>query len=334
MTELQPYPNARAVEAAIRDAARKAHGLDPSISVSERIRQEHFRRLLCRVFSEGEDSEWLLKGGTGILARVPSARATRDIDLFGSGFTLDQALEDLRRLAAVDLGDHFRFVYAGHSGTLGGDAQPYTDGYRVSFDVYVGAQKRSGLNVDLAVGAGLTAVVSWQPPANGLELPRLVSHDYRLYPVVDQIADKVCATMMLYSGKPSSREKDLIDLVVLATTQTMTGTELNSAIQAESRRRGLAHFDHFVVPGVWGAAYARMARDVPCCEEFRTVQAAGELMAKFIDPALSNRLQGMRWSPGERSWIRDDTAPRTGTRPQGLGASSEQSGVFDGKGGE
>lgn len=153
MTELQPYPNARAVETAIRDAARKAHGFYPSISVSERIRQEHFRRLLCRVFSEGEDSEWLLKGGTGILARVPSARATRDIDLFGSGLTLDQALEDLRRLAAVDLGDHFRFVYSGHSGTLGGDAQPYTDGYRVSFDVYVGAQKRSGLNVDLAVGA-------------------------------------------------------------------------------------------------------------------------------------------------------------------------------------
>ncbi len=308
MTELQPYPNARAVEAAILDAARKAHAVDPSVSVSERIRQEHFRRMLCRVFSEGADSEWLLKGGTGILARVPSARATRDIDLFRSGFTLDLALEDLRRLAAVDLADHFRFVYAGHSGTLGGDAQPYTDGYRVSFDIYVGAQKRSSLNVDLAVGAGLTAVVIRQAPSNGLELPRLVSHDYRLYPVVDQIADKVCATMMLYSGKPSSREKDLIDLVVLATTQTMTGTELNTAIRAESRRRGLEPFEHFIVPGAWGAAYTRMARDVPYCEGFRTVRAAGDLMAKFIDPALSTRLQGMRWSPGERSWIRDATA--------------------------
>lgn len=39
-------------------------------------------------------------------------------------------------------------------------------------------------------------------------LPRLVSHAYRLYPIVDQIADKVCATMQTYHDRPSSREKD------------------------------------------------------------------------------------------------------------------------------
>ena len=49
--------------------------------MSDRIRQEHFRRFLSRAFAEGNDSGWLLKGGTGALARVGSARTTTDIDL-------------------------------------------------------------------------------------------------------------------------------------------------------------------------------------------------------------------------------------------------------------
>jgi hypothetical protein len=50
--------------------------------MDQRIRLEHFNRFLSRDFSEGPDSEWVLKGATGLLARVPSTRATLDIDLY------------------------------------------------------------------------------------------------------------------------------------------------------------------------------------------------------------------------------------------------------------
>lgn len=302
MTEPEPYGSPAAVEAAIRDAARNAFARDPSVSVSERIRQEHFHRFLSRVFSEEEDSEWLLKGGTGMLARVPSARTTKDIDLYRSGFTLDQALHELRRLASIDLGDHFRFVYTGHTASVVGEGQPYTDGYSVYFDVYVGAQKRTQLRVDLAVGAGLTAEVTRQTPANALRIPRLMRHDYRLYPVADQIADKVCATMMLYSGSPSSCEKDLIDLVVFAATHDVDGDALLRAIQTEARRRGLEPFTRFVIPSGWGAAYARMAKSVPHCSDSSTVDRARALMAEFIDPVLGGAAEGARWSHASRGW--------------------------------
>lgn len=52
MTEQEPYGSAAAVEAAIRSAAQKSYASDPSVSISERIRQEHFRRFLSRIFSE------------------------------------------------------------------------------------------------------------------------------------------------------------------------------------------------------------------------------------------------------------------------------------------
>lgn len=101
MADIEPYATPAGVEAAIKDAARKATAEDPSLGIAERIRLEYFRRFLSRVFSGGSSSEWLLKGGTGMLARVPSTRSTLDIDLYRESFTLDEALVDLRRLSDV-----------------------------------------------------------------------------------------------------------------------------------------------------------------------------------------------------------------------------------------
>lgn len=303
MAEVGPYSTAAGVEAAIKDAAKKAATADPSLTTTERIRLEHFNRFLSRVFSEGNDSEWLLKGGTGMLARVPSARSTRDVDLFRRELTLDRALADLRRLAAVDLVDHFAFTYAGHRESIGGEEQPYTQGYVVSFDIFIGGRQKSTLHVDLSIGARLTAPVTIVEPANALDLPRLRSHEYRLYPVVDQIADKVCATMQAYNGRPSSREKDLVDLVILAVTQEIDGNALRVAIEAETRRRLMDPFDRLVVPADWGRRYANMARSVPVCADYATVELACNLVTRFIDAALRGDADGKTWSHESLNWI-------------------------------
>lgn len=287
----------------MKEAARKASARDPSLRTDQRIRLEHFNRFLSRVFSEGPDSEWLLKGGTGMLARVPSTRATVDIDLYRNGYGLDEAVADLRRLAERDLGDHFRFVYARHRAIVGGNEQPYTDGYRVEFDTYIGAQKKGGIGVDLATGAGLTAEPTVTAPASALDLPRLVGFDYRLYPVVNQIADKVCATMHRYGDRPSSREKDLVDLVVLAVTHDIDGTALSTAIATEIRRRRMDPVEHFVVPAEWGAAYSRLALTVPYCADVQNIDAANDLVAALIDPALEDTAVGCTWLHVERAWL-------------------------------
>jgi len=299
LAEVEPYPTAAGVEAAIRDAAKKAAAADPSLSINVRIRLEYFNRFLSRVFCEGADSEWLLKGGTGMLARLPSTRTTLDIDLYRDGFTLDQALADLRRLASTDLGDHFRFEYAGHEKSIGGEEQPYTEGYVVSFEAFIGPRNKGSLNVDLAVGVGLTAPVTTTEPANALDLPRLVRHEYRLYPVVDQIADKVCAIMQTYHERPSSREKDL---AVLAVTQNVDGTALGIAISTEARRRLMEPFDHFAVPSDWGRRYAKLAKPVPYCADYSTVDLARDLVTRFINPSLDGGAAGKTWAPETRSW--------------------------------
>lgn len=296
------YATPAGVEAAIKQAAIDASANDSSVNVNERIRQEHFRRFLSRVFAGGERSEWLLTGGTGMLARVPSARATKDVDLYRAGYTLDQALDDLRQLVTVNLADHFRFEYVSHVNSLGGPGQPYVDGYTVKFDVYVGTQRRGQIKVDLSTGAGITDEVSLITPANALHLPRLESNLYRVYPVVDQVADKLCATHTLYSGAPSSRQKDLVDLVVFARTHDINGLALRTAIETEVRRRGLDSFTRVQLPKTWGREYSQMAKRVPHCEGFTEIEKARALIEDFIEPSLRGEVDAQTWTFERLAW--------------------------------
>ena len=295
------YTSPAGVEAAIAAAAKKASAADPSISSSDRIRQEYFRRFLSRIFSQTDDSDWILKGGTGVLARVASARTTTDVDLFRKNQPLNAALADLRRLAQLDLGDFFRFEYTGHENAVGRQ-QSYAEGYRVSFDVYIGANRRGILNVDLVVNVVVTDDPTVASPANGLDLPRLPSNDYRLYSVVDQIADKVCATLASYNGKPSSREWDLVDLVVLANTDDVNADKLRHALVAEARVRGLTLPNQFEAPTSWGRRYAKDAKPVPACADYQTAELAMSLMSAFIDPVLRNEVRGKTWDHVRRQW--------------------------------
>ena len=127
---------------------------------------------LARVF-HAPDAPWVLKGGTAVLeggtavlARVADARTTKDVDLLGDLDDIDVALGRLRSAAAVDLGDHFRFIITGHDRIVLGTGQPHVDGYRVHVDAYCGAVKRHTCGVDLVTGALMTTAPDVQTPGD------------------------------------------------------------------------------------------------------------------------------------------------------------------------
>jgi hypothetical protein len=204
---------------AIKAGAKQVHESDPSRQIYDVVRQVYYDRFLCRVFAAGEESDWVLKGGSGMLARVPNARRTLDADLYLSGYSIDKALAELKRLATHDLRDYFRFVYREYHAILENDSQPYADGYRVIFDAYLGTKLVDAIKIDLSTSVDTTEGTVFSEPANRVPLAKLRSFPYRLYPIPNQIADKVSATAADYAGRPSSREKDLVDLVVIALTQ-------------------------------------------------------------------------------------------------------------------
>jgi hypothetical protein len=108
--------------------------------------------------------------------------------------------------------------------------------------------------------------------------------------------------MTKYNDRESSREKDLVDLTVFATTHDIDGTALRIAIVNETRRRKMEPFDRFVVPSTWGAGYAKLCKSVPYCANYRTVDLASTLITDFIDSALSGDADGGTWSHEALRW--------------------------------
>jgi hypothetical protein len=297
------YSSPSAVQQAIKDAARRARQQDPTRSVNSLIDQEHFRRLLTRIFRADTEERWILKGGTAMLARISNARSTRDIDLLNLGADLDAAEEELIALAQHDLGDFFRFVHMRSHDQSVGDVQQYVQGRRVVFEVYIGSTRQGRVSIDLVTGVEPTGAVQVQEPSGSLTLPKLPSSAYRLFPLTDHLADKVCAIMSLYAGSESSREKDLVDLVIaaIAPDQGIYASELRESIRVETRRRQMSPMERLVAPQGWGKAYRRLARETVAKERYATIGQARELMTLFIDPVLSGEARGA-WSSDRLSW--------------------------------
>ena len=260
------YKTTQSFWRAVTEHAKTATKSDER-TVTSFLAQFVHERFLARIFSG--PGKWVLKGGNAVLARVSDARTTQDVDLLAQLGDLDVAYEELIKAAKVDLEDHFRFepvkkIIAGQ----GGD-QPAIEGVRVVFDAYCGSKRVQSVKVDLVVGSIMTAdpEESYKPvlEIEGLESPKML-----LYPVVDHIADKLCATQARYgsANNRSSRVRDLVDLVVFARTQDINGAPLSAAISSEWAVRKLEGTPSFDPPLDWRGQYPSLAREVPACGEY------------------------------------------------------------------
>ena len=220
-----------ALEMAIK-AAAKASPLETGRAVSG----FYFHRLLCRVFSK-PDSPFMLKGGQSMLARTMDARATRDIDLLSEEADLDAALAELRALAEADLGDFVVFEFVGAVPIKVEDE--YRSGLKVAFVPLLGGKRLQEVSIDLVadrVACGEPEIVT---PADRIDVAGVPMFDYRVYPLANSLADKLCAMVETHDGKPSSRIKDLVDVAIYATTVDIDGGELCRRVRSEAGARGI-----------------------------------------------------------------------------------------------
>ena len=210
-----------------------------------------FHRLLCRVFSD-PDSHFLLKGGLSMLARTIDARATRDIDLLSTGDDLGEAVEELKRLAAVDLGDFVTFSFAGMTPIKAEDE--YRSGMNVRFQVRLGNKKLQDISIDLVVDDIPQDDFDTVMPADRITVRDLPICSYRVYAVESSLADKFCGVTERHRGRPSSRQKDLVDVVAYARSCEIDGTKLSQRLRLECLARKMPLPNHFEIPAEWFGA--------------------------------------------------------------------------------
>jgi hypothetical protein len=287
------YADPGALRQAIADRLRHVARDRPGAQLSDLQRQFAYDRFLARVFSI-EPEVWVLMGATALLARLHgSARHTLDIDLYRRGAGLDRAEAALRAAASGDLGDYFRFTLEPGRRIAEGRAT-----LRVPVTAYLGATVFARFHVDLVSGVLMTGEPDDVSPLVAVELPGVVSVHYRAYPIVDHVADKVCALIEVRprAGRPaqaSTRYRDLADLAVIAHTQPVDAAALRTALASESGRRGIELPTALSAPAApgWRTGYARVARDVPGLAEL-DFETALVTVKRFLDPILGETATG------------------------------------------
>lgn len=262
-------------------------------------RQVAYDRLIERLYLI--DDGWIVKGATALLARDIGVRASLDVDLY-RGVARELAEDELGRAAAIDVGDWFRFEIGG--GTAIGDGA-----VRLPVNAVIGATTWVEFRVDL-VGSDLrmTGQPEDAPPLALGVIPEVEQRGYRVYPLVDHVADKVAATYERHGEdrRPSTRYRDVVDLVAIVTGTSVPATAQLAALRSEFERRALALPDRFDVPDrfLWERGYAAEARR-SLLNTARTLDEALAVIRPFLDPLLDGTAVGS-WHRESGAWVESE----------------------------
>ncbi len=298
------YGSPTAFRSALTDRLREK-AKDSRWTLQQLQRQMAYDRLLERLYLV--DDGWVLKGAAALLARDLGVRATADIDVYRE---TDHGIAetDLRESVTRDIGDWFGFEL-GSRQALGEGA----GGVRIPVTAYIGPAVWVQFHVDL-VGADLrmTGEPEDVPPLARVVIADVEQHGYRAYPLADHIADKIAATLQHYGGiaAPSTRYKDLVDLVAIITEASVDAEPQLIALRSEAERRGITLPRSFDVPDrdLWERGYpAEAARSL--LTTALTLDGALATVRPFIDPLLGGTATGT-WDQKAGGWVPRSTAGR------------------------
>ena len=249
-------PEASALNERIKNLA-SSEGVTP-----QRIRNRlGFQRILARFT---KDPDWVLKGGFSLEIRLGlRARATKDLDVLHLGERLNDAdfLQDLiDETLDRDLGDGFAFrARRPKQIRIEGDE---SSSWRIGVDVSYFGSPFSSITMDV-VSAVTTSPEDTEPLS---VMPILIGEPFQVMALdlERHAAEKYHAYARIYAhDRPSSRVKDLVDLVILDETG-----ELDTAELGDSIRRVFDERDHAEPPDVlpeppldWARTYPPMAEE-------------------------------------------------------------------------
>lgn len=210
-----------------------------------------YERFLDRVF-HGDWDGWILKGGVGMMVRVPNARHSLDIDLVGRrGGDSVQALIEL----AKNDTDPFRYVISPKRET------DSVEGTRLTVVASLGGRKYEEFRIDLVSYRSLVGEVERRPLGSVVDdkhgdFPKNAD-TIQLYPLADQVADKICAIHETHGdGHPSSRPRDLVDLLLICEHLQLDLVGVVASVAAERDRRGITLPETMSPPRLWSSKWS------------------------------------------------------------------------------
>ncbi|WP_181575136.1 nucleotidyl transferase AbiEii/AbiGii toxin family protein [Actinomyces sp. Z5] len=238
-------------------------GVDPNVVIKRFV----FQRLLARFAT---DPRWVLKGGYAMELRLGlHARTTKDLDLvvhdIQNGLTAVEVQDLIDEILDQDLGDRMTFTVSTPK-TLTADGNA-GETWRVTTRALLDNSEICSVRLDVVTNAadmGDTAdqlrVEPVIPELQGCEAITIAAIDPN-----QQAAEKLHACARTYAhDRPSSRVKDLVDLVLLVEADLLAPKRLGEALRRvfDARDGELPPRSPTNPPGFWRAAYEEMAAEL------------------------------------------------------------------------
>lgn len=298
------YGSPTAFNTALEARLREASGGDHKRLAVMRT-QFAISRLLVRL-QETRPDEWVVKGGTSMLARLDGrCRLSRDLDLLYHDLArVGDA--GLRGAIGHDAGDWLRF----HIEDSRALQQDEVHGVRFRMSARVDAKELVRFGVDVVEEAAISGGLERRVPYSPVAITGAPNPAIPLYPVEDHVADKVSAmgkTRPRNDGTAaaSTRYRDLADLALLATSVPIESAPLLAALRAPARHWAPDAFGEtgLRVPGPeWPERYAAMVKAEPyVVGRWPTADAALAAAKPLVDSALAGTAQGT-WDPVAATW--------------------------------
>ncbi|WP_406234313.1 nucleotidyl transferase AbiEii/AbiGii toxin family protein [Nocardia sp. NBC_01009] len=299
----------------------------------EEVQQFTLQRVLSRIFTVNPH-DWVLKGGQSMLARIPDARPSTDIDLVRiNGADRETMVRDYTAALERDHGDYLRFE-------LDSEVDLDSGGVRMFHKAFIGDREVMTVGIDLN---GKRAIPMHSAPEI-VGFPEQILRtdnmgpepELRLLSVQDALAHKV-AGMYTY-GYPAKecpdcifidaiekwkcqkagselpyRPQDMADVLVLALHSSFDGETMQQYLRTEiTWRQGsgvrVPVPDRFELPNEdWAHWFGENLKATDALP-FRTLHEALPLADEFLSPLFSrDPLQG-QWDPQQRLWSTEAAA--------------------------
>ena len=239
---------------------------------------------LARVFAL-PDCMWLLKGGTGLIVRIPGARHSRDLDLCRTARTrdLEESIHELVEAGRPSDRDPFVFEIVRRTQITG------AEGHQLTVTARLAGTEYEKFPIDMTVRpdfVGRVEIVSKPLPLQIDDVRQ--PPPMRLYPMADQVADKVAAMYETHGGNASGRYRDLVDLVLITSQVELVPDDVIAARHLQEAVRNIVLPVRMTSPGpTWAANYPREARKSTLDAPHHSLDRALAQVSHQIDPALA-----------------------------------------------
>ncbi len=274
--------------------------LDKGIPLSRLRKTVAFERFLFRLIRTNPNS-WILKGGLNMELRLgQNARMTKDIDLL-TFEKPEQIHELLVESCKFDCGDFFAFNIENPNNR---NFEPST-GYRFNVLSRLDGRQFEQFHIDVGTNDILTEPPDILKMKTYLDFAKIATISVPCYSIYQQIAEKFHAMTKTYSSGESSRVKDLVDILALASISELDLDKLIKSVTLTFNHRA-SHPIPLKIIGIettYKRTFSNLASQINL--KFQRIEDANIILNNLFTPIISNE-KSLSWNPDKFTWMKKE----------------------------